>query len=251
MGKKLNTNPKALAARERKEQQQAAQKSKAAQEADDRAWQENPTKSAAQAQERAQRRAEKAQAAAERKAANRALAAEDEQAVASSLKAGRKAGGGKKGAGAPVKKTRAQIEIERRRLAKEKEEQQRREAESKAGAVVPAERTVDLAPLGNKGGDPDELSARNVDDALDVLATARGGAAATAAASTEIDMHPERRFKAAFAAYVEDNMERARQEYPGIKRGQLTNILRKEFDKSPLNPFVAQREALSRAASKN
>lgn len=53
----------------------------------------------------------------------------------------------------------------------------------------------------------------------------------------QIEAHPERRFKAAFEAYKENEMPRIRQERPGLRKQQYENELFDEFKKSPLNPF--------------
>ena len=54
---------------------------------------------------------------------------------------------------------------------------------------------------------------------------------------TEIDRHPERRLKAAFAAFEEANMPRIKAENHTLRLSQLKQILRKEWMKSPENPL--------------
>lgn len=51
------------------------------------------------------------------------------------------------------------------------------------------------------------------------------------------DKHPERRMKAAFAAFEERNLPRIKQENPTLRLSQLKQILKKEWMKSPDNPF--------------
>lgn len=51
------------------------------------------------------------------------------------------------------------------------------------------------------------------------------------------DKHPERRMKAAFAAFEERNMPRIKDENPTLRLSQLKQILKKEWMKSPENPF--------------
>ncbi|KAI9272856.1 hypothetical protein BDA99DRAFT_432935, partial [Phascolomyces articulosus] len=80
-----------------------------------------------------------------------------------------------------------------------------------------------------------EFSASNIDDALDLLTISddkKGGAIS----NKDIERHPERRFKAALAAYEERELPRVRKENPGLRLSQLKEIIFKEFKKSPENP---------------
>lgn len=52
-----------------------------------------------------------------------------------------------------------------------------------------------------------------------------------------VDRHPERRFKAAYAAYEERRLPEIREEHKGLRLGQMKEIIKKEFEKSPENPF--------------
>lgn len=75
------------------------------------------------------------------------------------------------------------------------------------------------------------LNASGIDDALDALAlTSDVGKAA-------VDRHPERRFKAAYAAYEERRLPELREEHKGLRLGQMKELIKKEFEKSPENPF--------------
>ncbi|KAI8058985.1 hypothetical protein BC940DRAFT_328453 [Gongronella butleri] len=78
-----------------------------------------------------------------------------------------------------------------------------------------------------------EFSASNIDDALDLLSlndTAKAGA-------KDVERHPERRFKAAYAAYKEREIPILKKENPGLRLTQLEEIAYKNFKKSPENPF--------------
>ena len=55
--------------------------------------------------------------------------------------------------------------------------------------------------------------------------------------SEEVDRHPERRVKAAYAAYEEANMPRLKMENPNMRLSQLKQMLKKEWTKSPENPL--------------
>lgn len=95
------------------------------------------------------------------------------------------------------------------------------------------------------------LSARNIDDAISALeiTTGKGG--------DKIDRHPERRFKAALKAYEDARLPDLRQEHPGLRLNQYKELMYKEFQKSPDNPFnqvnvsynASQNDVSSTAAS--
>lgn len=53
----------------------------------------------------------------------------------------------------------------------------------------------------------------------------------------DMDRHPERRMKAAFAAYEEENMPRLKKENPNMRLSQLKQMLKKEWVKAPENPL--------------
>ena len=54
-----------------------------------------------------------------------------------------------------------------------------------------------------------------------------------------MDKHPERRFAAAFSKYEERRLEEMKQDGSGVglRLDQRKQRIRKEFDKSPDNPF--------------
>lgn len=96
-------------------------------------------------------------------------------------------------------------------------------------------RGLDLSQLDdnpNKGA-AGALNATGIDNALDALSLTTGGD------STKIDKHPERRFKAAFAAYEERRMKEMDEDGSGqgLRQNQKKDRIRKEFEKSPENPF--------------
>ncbi|KAJ1605257.1 HMG domain-containing protein [Cryptosporidium canis] len=51
-----------------------------------------------------------------------------------------------------------------------------------------------------------------------------------------VDMHPEKRQKAAWLAYVDNNLPILKNEYPTLKRSQLLQMLQKSWKKAPENP---------------
>jgi hypothetical protein len=76
------------------------------------------------------------------------------------------------------------------------------------------------------------LNATGIDNALDALSLTTDNAA-------KIDKHPERRFKAAFAAFEERRLNEMDSDGSGqgLRQNQKREKIRKEFEKSEENPF--------------
>ncbi|CAG8770354.1 8040_t:CDS:2, partial [Cetraspora pellucida] len=80
-----------------------------------------------------------------------------------------------------------------------------------------------------------EFSASNIDDAIDLMtvvtspSTAVGSAPGQAGSVLNIEKHPEKRFKAALAAYEEREMPRVKEENPGLRYTQYREIIYKKF----------------------
>ena len=93
--------------------------------------------------------------------------------------------------------------------------------------------TLDLAQLDE---DDDQqatpLKASGIDNALDALSLT-----ATPANGGQVDRHPERRYKTAYTAYEARRLPEIEEENKGLRRQQRLEMVRKEFDKSPENPF--------------
>jgi len=93
------------------------------------------------------------------------------------------------------------------------------------------------------GGEPQEVesfAATGIDNALDLLdvVTAKMDKASIGnQAATMIEKHPERRFRAAYNAFVEQELPNIRAEQPGLRLQQYKDLLFKQFQKSPENPF--------------
>ncbi|KAL8859582.1 MAG: hypothetical protein Q9178_003981 [Gyalolechia marmorata] len=88
---------------------------------------------------------------------------------------------------------------------------------------------LDEAP---QNGPLNALNATGIDNALDALSLTSG-----AANGEKVDRHPERRFKAAYAVYEARRMPELEEEMKGLRRQQRIDVIRKEFEKSPENPF--------------
>lgn len=76
---------------------------------------------------------------------------------------------------------------------------------------------------------PSALNATGIDNALDALSL-------TGSNNDKVERHPERRFKAAYAQYEERRLEEMKDE-KGLRRQQKVDLIRKEFEKHPDNPF--------------
>lgn len=87
--------------------------------------------------------------------------------------------------------------------------------------------------------EPESYSATGLDNALDLLetVTAKMDKASIGQRAAGIEQHPERRFKAAFEAYKERELPKLKVERPGLRLQQYQEVLFKQFQKSPENPF--------------
>ncbi|CAH7668160.1 hypothetical protein PPACK8108_LOCUS2628 [Phakopsora pachyrhizi] len=84
-----------------------------------------------------------------------------------------------------------------------------------------------------------EYSARNIAlDLLELISDDEGNAEKIGAkAAKTVDAHPERRFKAAFETYKEQELPSVRKEHPGLRLQQYHELLFKKFQKHPNNPY--------------
>lgn len=72
-----------------------------------------------------------------------------------------------------------------------------------------------------------EGEARNVDEAIAVLEDQ----------TQSLEMHPEKRMKAAYAAFENRRLPELKDEKPTLRLSQLKQLLKKEWMKSPENPL--------------
>lgn len=91
------------------------------------------------------------------------------------------------------------------------------------------------------------FEASGIDGALDALAVSGASRQRPAAA----ERHPERRQKAAYAAWEERMMPQLREENPGLKRSQLKERLFDMWKKSPDNPMNQAHVAYNETVQKN
>ncbi|XP_074834234.1 coiled-coil domain-containing protein 124 isoform X1 [Carettochelys insculpta] len=120
----------------------------------------------------------------------------------------------------PGKITRAQIEetIRKDQLQKESGDEVEKQ---KSHLDVPLEENLNRRVL-----EEGTVEARTIEDAIAVLSVAE-----------DLDRHPERRMKAAFATFEEVHLPRLKQENPNMRLSQLKQLLKKEWMRSLDNPM--------------
>jgi len=172
--------------------------------------------------------AKKAEAAAQKAAAENA-----KKAAAEEEDWGKGAKSTKKQEDAQRKKEeQARKALEKKALLEE-EEKDARPAPKNSKQAVKKTKGLDLSQLDDSPTkSPSAINASGIDNALDALSL-------TANQQEKIDKHPERRFKPALAAFQERRMEEmdADGSGAGLRRKQKEDQIRKEFEKSPQNPF--------------
>lgn len=128
---------------------------------------------------------------------------------------------------AAEKMTRAQIQAQQERL----------QAEAAAAAKKEQDLAHDEKPLVENLNrltvEGDE--ARSVEEAITVLGSGEPG----------VDKHPEKRMKAAYLKFEEENLPRLKQENPNMRLSQLKQMLKKDWMKSPDNPLYQRAAALN------
>ncbi|KAL7269543.1 hypothetical protein RUND412_007793 [Rhizina undulata] len=131
-----------------------------------------------------------------------------------------------------IEAKRLKDEEKRHALKVEEDSLPSKPVKSNAKAPVKRSRGIDdaLSSFSSTGG-PSSINASGIDNALDALSL-------TADAKTAaVDRHPERRFKAAYAAYEERRLPEVKEEHKGLRLNQMKELIRKEFEKSEENPF--------------
>jgi len=140
----------------------------------------------------------------------------------------------KKEAEASKKAEQARKKAEREAmLAEEEKNTPGRSAPKNAKAAVKKSKGLDLSQLDDDGsGGLSALNASGIDNALDALSL-------TSKADAKIDKHPERRYKAAYAAFEERRLAEMDTDGSGagLRLNQKKEKIKKEFERSPENPF--------------
>lgn len=204
-------NSKAATARARKAEAKAVADARKKQEEEDALWQETD-KHVLKKEQRKDDKEKRRMELLERKKENqRLLDEENSKMKGKSQKEGLSGG----------KVTRAQIE-ETLQNELQQQQQQQQLPKEKSHLETPLEENVNRVI-------PEEgtVEARTIEDAIAVLSTG----------PEDLDRHPERRMKAAFTAYEEENMPRLKKENPNMRLSQLKQQLKKEWVKAPENPL--------------
>ncbi|XP_065833959.1 coiled-coil domain-containing protein 124-like [Oscarella lobularis] len=203
-------NPKAEAAKARKEEAKVEKAAKAEREKEDAYWRslEEEDKHAMKKGQRKAEREQKRLEASERKAANAELLKAEEAKT--------------KGKERAEKVTRASIA-----RARDDEKATAAAAKKKEEAERPIEENPNrlVADYVTKEG---IVEARSIDEAVAALSVDEGGAS---------DMHPEKRVRAAYAVFEARELDRLKAENPSLRLSQLKQMLRKMWAKSPDNPL--------------
>ncbi|KAH8392671.1 hypothetical protein KR200_009633 [Drosophila serrata] len=210
MPKKMGINSKAVEARERKEATKKATQDKKAKEAEDRLWRDDD-KNLAKKQQRKDEEERKKAEAAKRKAEAKALLDQEMSSINTQRKQ-------------PLAK------INRQQILEEMEKKQRvieaiNEANKPAATRVVVQSNVVEENLNRSMADTDV--ATNIDEALVVLSVN----------DNEDDKHPEKRMRAAYKTFEAINLPRIKAENPSLRMSQWKQLLMKEWNKSPDNPF--------------
>lgn len=119
-------------------------------------------------------------------------------------------------------------------LAEEEKNTPGRAVPKNSKTAVKKTRGLDLSQLdGDGSGSLGALNASGIDNALDALSLTGGDN------SDKIDRHPERRFKAAYTAFETRRLAEmdADGSGAGLRLNQRKERIKKEFEKSPENPF--------------
>lgn len=224
MPKKMGINSKAEEARGRKAALETEKKEKTEKEKVEKFWSEAEgpkPKSVKKKEEDAERKAE----AAAKRAEAKKIAEEEEAELEKSLKRVDKKS---VRVGVPVPKVTAA------ELAKAKEQEAQQMEASRQAAKHRDSRTADeieyerLVTVENTNRDETAVDARSVETALAQMVIAN---------DTVPDRHPERRLKASYKAFEDAELERLKEEKPGLTRTQYKDMIWKNWKKSPDNPL--------------
>ncbi|XP_075896703.1 coiled-coil domain-containing protein 124 [Nelusetta ayraudi] len=206
-------NSKAATARARKAEAKAVADARKKQQEEDALWQETDKHVLKKGQRKDDKEKKRLELLERKKENQRLLDEETSKIKGKSPKEGESGG----------KVTRAQID-EVLQTERQQQEQMELKPKEKSHLEVPLEENV------NRVIDEGTVEARTIEDAIAVLSTG----------PEEMEHHPERRMKAAYAAYEEANMPRLKKENPNMRLSQLKQQLKKEWMKASENPLNQQ-----------
>ncbi|XP_054646517.1 coiled-coil domain-containing protein 124 [Dunckerocampus dactyliophorus] len=201
-------NSKAATARARKAEAKAVADARKKQEEDDALWQETDKHVLKKEQRKDDKEKRRMEMLERKKETQRLLDEENAKLKGKSQKDG--------GSGGKV--TRAQIE----EAIQNVQQPQEFKPKQKSHLEAPLEENVNRILI-----EEGSVEARTIEDAIAVLSVV----------PEDLDRHPERRLKAAFASFEEANMPRLKMENPNMRLSQLKQQLKKEWTKAPENPL--------------
>ncbi|XP_042527195.1 coiled-coil domain-containing protein 124 [Dipodomys spectabilis] len=205
-------NTKSAAARARRAEAKAAADARKQKELEDAYWKDEDKHVMRKEQRKEEKEKRRLEQLERKKETQRLLQEED-----SKLKGGK----APRAPAAPGKVTRAQIEDTLRRDQQQQQHREEPAEKAKSHLEVPLEEN-----LNRRASEEGRVEARTIEDAIAVLSVAE-----------EADRHPERRMRAAFAAFEEVQLPRLKQENPNMRLSQLKQLLKKEWLRSPDNPM--------------
>ena len=131
------------------------------------------------------------------------------------------------------KQEAARKKAEKEALLAAEEKDARATPKNSKSAVKKTGKGLDLSQLDEPSSSAtiSSLNATGIDNALDALSLTSNNP------SEKIDRHPERRFNAAYKIYETRRLPEIEEEYKGLRKQQRVDIIRKEFERSPENPF--------------
>ncbi|PRW61227.1 coiled-coil domain-containing 124 [Chlorella sorokiniana] len=219
MGKmaKAGVNEKVQDARDRKAGAKKAAADAAAKAKDDAYWDVHANPKAKRDQKREDQERQREEAA-KKKAEAKRLAAEEEAALAA---AGKK----KASKPAPPKVTAAQLASMREREQREME-QQAATQQAAQRRMVSEDQYAAAVQVENRNREDVGVEARSMDAALQALTLDK----------QEVDRHPEKRAKAAWEAYYEEQLAQLKEEKPGLRLMQYKSQIFERWQRDPRNP---------------
>ncbi len=229
-----SANSKSELARARKAAVDNAKKVIAENAAEDAQWADEGPKKTKAMQKRMQSEESKA-VASERRAEDKALAKQEAEDVASSLKAG---GGKKKGKGNGQGKMTVAMIAQAKADREAREAKLRAKREREASKLVDEAEYASLVDTQNRNLErSEEAVATTIEEALAVVGGDAARIQAIAAGSGNLrDKNQAAKGKMTYKLFESTRLPQLKEEKPGLLGGQYRDIARKEWKRSPMNP---------------
>ncbi|KAM9995328.1 hypothetical protein ACTFIY_001504 [Dictyostelium cf. discoideum] len=239
-GKKFGTNSKSEEARSKKAEVKRNENEKKQKDKEDKMWEETDTK-ILDKQKKQKEKEDKAREDAKKKQEAKELLQQEDKEIKDRY-----------GKPSDTKVTRFEIQQKREKEQKQREKELASRPSDPRVVVVPTTTTTTTTTTtSNKSGSDDEeedfnleenmnhiLREQRLKDGKDVIDARDINEAIGALSGNDgKEQHPERRMKAAFNAYEEENLPVLRKENPSLRLTQVKQLLWKNWLKAPENPF--------------